>query len=359
MQDSSTNKRNRFAARPVLYLFIFLLAAAVVTLIIAEVTLKQKGMKPGYIGVYKNTTPPADLKDLKTFYTDDEGVFKGVSKPGGVKYNSDGFRGIEFRPSSSTEKKKILFIGDSFTWGGSAEPLTNGFVDIVGRSGYVAYNAGIPATDLNQYTYLAEKYVPILKPDVVAIMFFMGNDLNGPIPMAAGENHWYVTNKGWLYAYNRYGDRLSLEEAYAQSLGVFKPRPSRSYGLIQNVFMSTVVGTYIWVELAHVNRERIAAAQKRWRNRNHVEKLLKRIKTASTTGGAEFMLFLLPAHPEERRAKNVGFRANFHRFKGLNPHYPTALVAADYVPLPNGHFNNAGHKKYAGFILKTLKAEGY
>jgi hypothetical protein len=62
---------------------------------------------------------------------------------------------------------KNFFLGDSFTWGASAEPISKCFVDLVGNAGYLIFNTGIPGTKPNQYTYIAEKYIPILKPDFV------------------------------------------------------------------------------------------------------------------------------------------------------------------------------------------------
>ena len=50
-------------------------------------------------------------------------------------------------------------------------------MDIVSRQGYLTFNTGIPGTAPNQYAYLAEKYIPLLDPDIVAVMFFWGNEV--------------------------------------------------------------------------------------------------------------------------------------------------------------------------------------
>jgi hypothetical protein len=96
--------------------------------------------------------------------------------------------------------------------------ITNSFVDIVERNGFITYNKGIGGTDPAQYAFLAEKYIPVLKTDIVAVMFYMGNDLLEVCrPMIAYKNLHYVTNAGWILGYNedysRYFD--TAHEAYS------------------------------------------------------------------------------------------------------------------------------------------------
>ena len=59
-----------------------------------------------------------------------------------------------------------MFLGDSYTWGSSARPITESFVDLVKRAGYCTFNFGIPGTDPCQYAALAEKWLPLLHPGV-------------------------------------------------------------------------------------------------------------------------------------------------------------------------------------------------
>ncbi|MEE8574360.1 MAG: SGNH/GDSL hydrolase family protein [Thermodesulfobacteriota bacterium] len=356
MTDITGGKKNRFSAHPILFTSLFIIILIVISLILVESYMRFKGKRPGYIGMYRLVADTGGLIDYKTFYSDSEGVFKATPTNRQFKYNSDGFRSIEFKPAA-TGKKKILFIGDSFTWGQRARPITNAFVDRVGRAGYTAYNTGTPGTDLTQYAFLAEKYIPLLKPDIVAVAFFVGNDLNGPLPMESGKPLYYATSKGWLYGYDKYGTHLSLKEAYAQVHGVMLPRvpvDKRNAGL-QSLFMKTVVGTYIWVGISRHKSELFGDKKK---SEDHVQALLGKIRSAAKENGARFMLFLIPAHPAERK-KGVGIKENLHRFEGFDPIYTEGFTEDFYVPLPDGHFNNAGHEKYANFILKTLKSAGY
>lgn len=91
-------------------------------------------------------------------------------------YNEDGFRSIAFKPYSGN-RKKVLLIGDSFTWGNSAQPLNNCFADELLSKGYVVYNTGISGADPGQYLTIAKQYIPLLQPDYVVTNFYLGNDI--------------------------------------------------------------------------------------------------------------------------------------------------------------------------------------
>ena len=52
-----------------------------------------------------------------------------------------------------------------------------------------------------QYEALAKKYVPLLKPDLILVMFFMGNDLmKYDRKIIPGEAFYYYTNADALLA---------------------------------------------------------------------------------------------------------------------------------------------------------------
>ncbi len=149
---------------------------------LAEIGVRLMGYNPGDLSpVWLNFKPVDTLRVDNYFYTNKEGILVADSTYWArqqIGINEDGFRSPSFSKLDSC-KKKVLFIGDSFAWGKSAEPLTgNCFVDLVRKeTGCEVINLGIPGADPAQYYELAKKYIPTLKPDVVFVMFFMGNDL--------------------------------------------------------------------------------------------------------------------------------------------------------------------------------------
>jgi hypothetical protein len=381
-------QQNWFYQHPCLSNLTILLITTVLTFCVAEVALRLNGKIPGYVPRYSNRAfkPVNQLKVRESFITDGEGVFKAnpdYKWPAEYQINSDGFRSVEFRQYETT-RTKILFLGDSFTWGGSAEPITNCFVDIVTRRGYLTFNTGIAGTCPNQYAYLAEKHVPLLRPDIVAVMFYMGNDLILPFPMLPHKNLFHVTNAGWLYAFDENGNYMSPQEAYDYYLtkyNLVRPKDTRKTPKtkIRQIFMKSVIGTYFWLRLSEVKWQLINFFDQsfvnsssnnnnsdfpRKENLNYPEKdkgdvqkwtrrSLAKIKAVSENHGARFKLFLIPAHPGLRNENN-SIEHNLQIFEGFNPFIPDFLTRDDYMDLPNDHFNNSGHRKYAEFILRTV-----
>ena len=114
-------------------------------------------------------------------------IESSAGEPGTCVINQDGFRGNDFK-YVQTQATKIFLAGDSFTWGATAEPVTNSFASLLQAAGYYIYNAGIPGTGPAQYQQLVEKYVPLLKPDAVAVCLYAGNDLKPyPDPLHPGK----------------------------------------------------------------------------------------------------------------------------------------------------------------------------
>ena len=61
--------------------------------------------------------------------------------------NKEGFHSLEFIQYKSS-KKKVLLLGDSFTWGHSTSNKTNSFANELLAKGYIVYNTGISGADV-------------------------------------------------------------------------------------------------------------------------------------------------------------------------------------------------------------------
>lgn len=356
-----------------------------ITISLSEIILRSIGKRPGFIPKYNTSFIPADRLKVDTFFhTDENGVFKADPKypwPKECTINSDGFRSIEFNYYHSSSKK-ILFLGDSFTWGGEAKPITNSFVDIVSKHGYLTFNTGIPTAAHNQYAYLSEKYVPLIKPDIVAIMFFMGNDIIPDEPMLPYKNLFHITNAGWIRAFDENGRYMAPQQAYEYyllrtNLISFLPMHNPLLKAVQNICFQSVVGTYLLAGLCKIrpilrelyykiysysskssireNHENYNKSPSRIKAVSHVRRSLSRINSISQKYGAQCILFLIPVSPKLNDMTN-SIENNYYIFEGFNPAIPNFLSKKDYIDPPDGHFNNSGHKKYAEFIIKTIKS---
>jgi hypothetical protein len=342
-----------------------LLVSAMGTLLFAEAALRLLGKRPGYVPRYSRFKVVERLEVDSSFYTDGEGVFKANPDykkwSGDVYINSDGFRSCEFNRPHPAHQPKILFLGDSFTWGSSARPITKSFVDLVGEQGFVTFNLGIPGTDPNQYAYLAEKYAPLLKPDIVAVMFYIGNDFIAPRPMLPYKNLYHVTNAKFLYAFDAEGNHMSPQQAYDYYLAknnaaADSPQNAEPFkSTLRTALTKTVVGTYLVVAASKIKRKLFADSENEAANPvyDRTRESLLRIKAASERVGARFMMFVIPMHPRRQQpANSIRYHQSF--FKEFKAYIPDFLDESDYMKLPNSHFNNSGHRKYADFILKAI-----
>ncbi|MDQ7025565.1 MAG: GDSL-type esterase/lipase family protein [Anaerolineae bacterium] len=75
---------------------------------------------------------------------------------------------------------RILVLGDSFTWGASAD-YGQGWVDVMARdieasTPVIVWNAAMPGTGTQQAIMTAQNLLPIMQPDLVILGFHSGND---------------------------------------------------------------------------------------------------------------------------------------------------------------------------------------
>ena len=99
-----------------------------------------------------------------------------------VSTNRLGFRGPEFPLRRSPEIKRILVLGNSFTYGWGVDfeqtwpRLLEKELGIRGKKVETA-NLATPGTTTRQMTYIASRSIPILKPDLVIISVLQGGAL--------------------------------------------------------------------------------------------------------------------------------------------------------------------------------------
>jgi hypothetical protein len=350
----------------------FNIALLVVLLVILEIILRFAGMstifemerkEPGWEGRYKKfcmMLATSDVKFYNSFYTDSEGIFKANpgyytnpknKKAGGnFAVNRDGFRGNLFE-YVQTPRTKILLIGDSFTWGGTARPITNSFADLLQQAGYYVYNSGIPGVDPQQYALIAKKYTPLLKPDVVAVCLYLGNDVSPrPLLVKPNKNLHYITNFGFLLGYDDNGN------FFKDGPDAFRYFKSRKCGCCDDpwsyFFFKTVVGKAVY-KILNLRRGITIDPSRKW-----VTKALSEIQETCRINGSRFMVFIIPFVNHDKQP-NKTIEKNSHLFKDFPYYYPGVYPKSDYQPLPDKHFNNQGHRKFADFIIKVLKQNGY
>ena len=344
-----------------LKLFFFQLMLLLVLLAAVEVGLRRMGYAPGDMRPnWINFRPVDSLIVIPSFYVNHDGILVADSTLLAAEHcviNSDGFRSPNFNTLDST-KKKVLFIGDSFTWGLSAMPVTNHcFVDLVrNETNYEVINLGIPATDPPQYEALAAKYIPRFKPDITFVVFFMGNDLlTEDRKVIPDEPFYYYTNAGAISAYI---DGIHFKSAAA----------AYNYGMNERYFLHHPKDIFEWVISKSALLTRIYSVKFRIKEKleyeavikdSHItKKYLKQIQQIANANNVPVKFILVPEYKDADRSPE----------SYLNKYADILLdkdLKSDWIILPNsksnfrdypdGHLNNQGHRHYADFIKDYMK----
>jgi len=377
---SSIPSASRSRLRSLLPRLLLLAVSLAISLAVGEYVLRSKGHAPGFVPAYinKELRPVEELVVSNKYVTDADGVFKANPDGDfhkGIKINSEGFRSIEFENTDS-DNPTILILGDSFAFGFSAQPITNCYADILTRYGYSVFNAGIPRSDPKQYAFLAEKWIPRLRPGVVAVTLCMNNDIQRYRPMVPFRGIAHVTNVGWLDSYDEFDRYMTEDEAYKRYIGIgnkateiLERNSSSSERYPEKLMLRSALGTNILVLIDgllandqtlesndKIRKNNQDYAERRQRIKDETREYLLRIERAAIKADARFFLFLIPVRPSRVKPWN-SIEDNMDVFDGFDPWIPGDLHESDYMKPPNIHFNNTGHQKFASLMLRALRAQ--
>ncbi|MES2621327.1 MAG: hypothetical protein V4615_10790 [Bacteroidota bacterium] len=273
--------------------------------------------------------------------------------------NEYGFRSIPFRTYNSG-KKKVLLLGDSFTWGHSASNMFLSFADNLLAKGYAVYNTGITCTDPVQYHQVAEQYVPMLKPDVVIMNVYLINDIQyysrKPIPFAPQMR---PSNAG------------NLQTDFN---GITVVDPDSVYNIIEDntkipsadswfnkICSYTSTGTLLWrvcAKLEWVNRTGKKylsvwnEAKKIEKDKPDVNDRVRMVQKICDEQGAKLLVCVIPYWNQFSTLTGPS------AFKGLFdniPYHLSPVPLSGYQQRYDGHFNDEGHKTYAEFLDSLIQ----
>jgi len=270
-------------------------------------------------------------------------------------FNTDGFRGIALKEHQTTQLK-VLIIGDSFVYGMDAHPMQNSFTDLLLTKGYLVYACGIPGTDPAQYAAIAEKYIPIVKPDVVISCFYTGNDyMNYYREPKSNEPHEYITNAGF-YSSNPTGVHMSVFEAYNLyvHLSTFPDSNNRTF---DRLCSRSGLGTLLWNALyqkgyrSHPSQQYFGLAHQipkdsiYARTKTYADRFANTCKKYNVPQLAAVIPDLDSPHFD-----TLGLQILFDN----NYYMPNNLVLEEDYFEKGFHFNNSGSIKFANFLDSLL-----
>jgi len=284
------------------------------------------------------------------YFTDSLGIWRAGINGWNPHHsiNSNGFPSREF--SDTTKGDRVLFVGDSYTWGASATD-TNSFVQLVENAGFVTYNTGIPGADLAQYLRVAEVYIPQIKPEVVYLGFCMDNDF------IYAERNIYTQHLGFDVSGKIHGVyRPELPGVGVNSWDDFIAcggQPpfnckglcnARAHGVLTNLFLTVSEKFYYSL---FVDKK----------DPSTVNNYLSKIRNLALKNGARFKILLIPSHrgAEHLFENEAIFRKKFPDLMNeFDPLIIPDLKLKDYTP-HGTHWNDSGHRKAAEIILQDIR----
>jgi hypothetical protein len=335
-------------------------AIALGLLLLTEVFLRYQGYAPGDLRPnWSNFHPVDSLVVHDDFIVDSSGIlvanrthFKETKE--GV--NSNGFRAPEF-DELDTVKHKLLLIGDSFTWGLSAQPIDSCFADLL-KSHWLGtvINTGIPIADPAQYDAIARKYIPKLMPEKVIIMFYLGNDIMPQVrPIIPFKPFYYYTNAGAMMADDGAVHLNSAKEAYEyythQKFFLLHPANALEVIVAKSAFLSRLYSfKYRWEEKWK--------AERAISDMSVTQRYLYSIVDVCRKNRCGLQIILIPEIKEADKPRAF-FEKRYKGFFGDSTlasltFIPEGNSPKNYVPYPDGHLNNAGHAFYAEFISQQI-----
>lgn len=285
------------------------------------------------------------LENPPSFLTDEYGIW--VANPQMPGINDDGYRSPPF-DAKENGRPKIMMLGDSFTYGLTASNVANSFAGRVRGAGYRVYNLGIPGTGVGQYLAQARVYVPKLKPDVVAVILYPGDDFQIEPPVRPGLNRNHMSNYGLLPALTSAGEPIPYDDAVDSFIGFMSDDFS---GRLIRFGLSTAIARFAMTNLLEDKGYLgdIPATRQQ----------LLEIKAIATANGAKLLLFVLPVRETYLNSINDRTRV-ITELAELHPLAPGPYDEDSlYAPMPDPHFNDAGHARFATFIIDELGKAGF
>ncbi len=280
-------------------------------------------------------------------------------------YDQDEFVSSE---SLTNADYKILLLGDSFTWGYSAD-IGQSWAEVLDQNvnaegDIVIWNAGIAGTGTNQAYALLEHYQPILEPDLV-ILGFSTNDFNDSVHPLDSQMH-LLSGERILRKY-KLDDNLNIVEMSSTELAyrahhIRPPSNSFEYTVrstrIGSIFMNGMDSlVYALEEVGFVNKSQDPyESVEFWNMKVQItEDYLTLVRDYSDDHNVEFLILLIPHRDLDRvGAVSREYQAARHIFGGLSIPYidPLSVLdfAVDYDNRAGKHWDNDGHAKIGQIV---------
>ena len=292
----------------------------------------------------------------------------------GYQINNDGFRS-KYKFDSlniqnlKADNKVIMFVGDSYTEGCCAKPITNSFVDLIDlKENKASLNFGVSATDPLQYSLIIKHYLKNVKPDILIIPLCLSNDFmyldRKPMP---GKSLFFQTNYGFLsatlpishpnYKNDTYFKNWEVaKKYYIENYSIYGSEPSKikRWLLTHSEFHKQLLIQVQNIKNIYFTKVNLLKVYLKEVNTKITYKYLKQIKKTCESLSIPFLLIGAPSINDLDKnieLVNTNYR---NQLNELEIFIPTNFVESDYISFQDDHFNNTGHQKFADYLLPLI-----
>ena len=258
---------------------------------------------------------------------------------------------------AAVRPRRVLLLGDSFTFGASASGYEKSFAAILDRElgeETVVWNMGLGGTGQRQDLAVLEAFFPALEPQVVVLSFCLNDFQDNEYPLGA---HYAFVNDKWVRAYALGEDGsprlLSPEAAYR-----------RAFSATESVSDLVYASRIATLAISAVRRfqqggggaplEEVASETAR----AETQRLLGMIQQYVESRGAALRVMIIPFREhldaQEPRYKTI---LEIAAELGLEVWELWPLLeVVDYAPEPDTHWNDSGHDKVGRFLADEIEA---
>jgi hypothetical protein len=267
--------------------------------------------------------------------------------------------------TSDINSIKVLFIGDSYTWGASSD-VDSSFVNVFEQKinkvlPVIVWNAGIPATGTNYALHVTRRFLSLQKSNIVILGFFENDFDDNLIPF---DRLQFFNNASCLKCYkldNSFNAiKISVQDAYKNATGSY---PIEKLNFIQRevIIKSRLVPLFTRL------LERILNKQYHLTHSNNISKeeysfkitktYLEQLKNYINENNAELYVLLIPSR-QDIEIKSDRYLKAIKIFRELGINYlevSDKLDATNYMKSNyDGHWNNSGHKIAGTLLFKYI-----
>jgi|GEM_PF-676059 len=257
------------------------------------------------------------------------------------------------------DKLRVLMLGDSFTFGGTAE-IGSSFVETVESNlpDAVVWNTGIPGAGTNQAGASFEVYAPVLDPQIAILGFYLNDFEDNMMPhdsyfMGVDDTNYPLSIRQYMIDDNGNVTKLdSQSDLYFRYFQVDPPSSALDRFVGTTRVGSLVLNTGDAIQQMINKSNGIRLGRQIDATREH----LITVRDYADDNAIDFFILLIPSR-EDLTALTPRYLSAVQLFEELGIPYLNPLedlVADDYAPDPDIHWSTAGHVKVGDMLTDCL-----